>query len=52
MEETPEIFNNTEHISLISSFGAEIFLGDYSAIDYSDGSGMNLMDIRNKKWNP
>jgi xylulokinase len=46
----PEIYNNTERISLVSSFMASLFIGAYAAIDHSDGAGMNLMDIKEKAW--
>ncbi|XP_077364478.1 xylulose kinase-like [Festucalex cinctus] len=49
-EERPREFQDTERISLVSSFAASLFLGGYAAIDYSDGSGMNLLDVRSKKW--
>lgn len=29
---------------------ASLFLGDYAPIDTSDGSGMNLMNIKSKEW--
>ncbi|XP_041824189.1 xylulose kinase [Melanotaenia boesemani] len=45
-----EDFQDTERISLVSSFAASLFLGGYAAIDYSDGSGMNLLDIRTRNW--
>ncbi|XP_029384889.1 xylulose kinase isoform X1 [Echeneis naucrates] len=46
----PDQYQDTERISLVSSFAASLFLGGYAAIDYSDGSGMNLLDIRTRTW--
>ncbi|XP_056594582.1 xylulose kinase isoform X1 [Triplophysa dalaica] len=46
----PSEYSETERISLVSSFAASVFLGDYAPIDCSDGSGMNLMDICSKRW--
>lgn len=46
------MYSQTEHLTLISCFISEIFLGNYTQIDTSDGSGMNMMDIKEKKWSP
>ncbi|CAI5477649.1 unnamed protein product [Closterium sp. Yama58-4] len=43
-------YDNTERISLVSSFGASILVGDYAPIDAADGAGMNLMDLRTRQW--
>lgn len=47
-----ECLLDIQRISLISSFACSLFLGDFAPIDYSDGSGMNLLDIRKKSWLP
>ncbi|NWW35360.1 XYLB kinase, partial [Panurus biarmicus] len=48
--QNPEVYKQTERISLVSSFAASLFLGTYAPIDYSDGSGMNLLEIWEKAW--
>ncbi|MED6207661.1 Xylulose kinase 2 [Stylosanthes scabra] len=49
-ETQPDVYKNTERISLVSSFMASLLLGAYASIDYADGGGMNLMDIKEKAW--
>jgi len=50
--EKKEAYNNTERISLVSSFAASLFVGGIVGIDWSDGAGMNLLNITNKSWVP
>ena len=46
----PAAYANTAHIALVSSFLASLLAGKIAPIDFGDGAGMNLMDIRKKTW--
>jgi xylulokinase len=48
----PEAYQETERISLVSSFLASLFLQKYAQLDTSDASGMNLLNIKDKKFIP
>ncbi|KAG0244773.1 hypothetical protein BGW41_006331 [Actinomortierella wolfii] len=48
----PDLFQETVRISLVSSFLASLFVGHFASIDVADGSGMNLLDISSKAWDP
>ncbi|CAA2994887.1 Xylulose kinase [Olea europaea subsp. europaea] len=49
-ETQPEVYQNTERISLVSSFMASLLTANYACIDQTDGAGMNLMDIKERSW--
>lgn len=45
-----EIYIATERITLISNFLTSVFIGAYAPMEASDASGMNMMDIKKKRW--
>lgn len=49
-QQQPDAYQKTMRISLVSSFIASIFLNKVAPIDFSDGSGMNLLDINERCW--
>jgi len=49
-QSNPRKYENTAWIHLVSSFLSTLLLGNPSPIDHGDGSGMNLMNIKNKNW--
>ena len=48
--ENPPAYERTKKIHLVSSYLASVLAGHHIAIDHADGSGMNLMDIRQRSW--
>ena len=47
----PKAYDKTASIALVSSFMASLLAGKIVPIDFGDGAGTNLMDIRRKNWN-
>ena len=43
-------YANTKHIALVSSFLCSLLCGKIAAIDYGDGSGMNLLNLKTLQW--
>ncbi len=50
MKKDKAAYSNTKHIHLVSSFMASILAGTNSPIDFGDGAGMNLLNLKNLRW--
>lgn len=50
MKESPTAYANTAHIHLVSSFMASILAGTNAPIDFGDGAGMNLLNLKTLQW--
>jgi xylulokinase len=48
--ESPDAYQRTDRIHLVSSWMASLLSGAHAAIDKGDGSGMNLMDLATGQW--
>ena len=50
MKDEPENYKNTAVVHLVSSFMASILCGKSAAVDFGDGAGMNLLNLKTLKW--
>ena len=48
----PDIYHATSHIQLVSSFLCSLLAGQVAPIDYGDGAGMNLLNLKTLTWDP
>ncbi len=46
----PEAYAATDHVHLVSSFIASVLAGTSLPIDFGDGAGMNLLNLKSLTW--
>lgn len=46
----PEEYRRTDRIHLVSSFMCSVLIGKHAAIDFGDGAGMNLLNLKTGDW--
>lgn len=49
-KQSPESYVKTHRIHLVSSFIASVLAGKSVGIDFGDGAGMNLLNLKNLAW--
>ncbi len=48
----PGAYDATATVHLVSSFLASVLCGAHAGIDYGDGAGMNLLNLKTLDWDP
>lgn len=51
-KQSPESYTATHRIHLVSSFIASVIAGKSQPIDFGDGAGMNLLNLKTLTWDP
>ena len=49
-KQSPEPYDRTRHIHLVSSFMASVLCGKSVSIDFGDAAGMNLLNLNTLAW--
>jgi xylulokinase len=49
-KEDPQAYGRTAHIHLVSSFLCSVLIGRSAPVDYGDGAGMNLLNLKTLAW--
>ena len=49
-KEEPGAYAKTDRVHLVSSYMASLLVGGNAPIDFGDGSGMNLLNLKTLKW--
>lgn len=49
-KDDPDAYRKTEHIHLVSSFLCSVLIGKSAPVDYGDGAGMNLLNLKTLQW--
>lgn len=51
-KEQPEAWRSTRRVHLVSSFFCSVLCGKDAPVDFGDGAGMNLLNLRTLQWDP
>jgi len=49
-KQSPTAYSATDHVHLVSSFIASVLAGKSLPIDFGDGAGMNLLNLKSLTW--